>query len=161
MGRLLGICFLILALATPARATGTVEITGTSDLNLGSWGIGDPALSAYLDVCIGTNGTSPAGGYAVSVSGGSGYKLVNGSNQIPFSLTWEDSGAGSLGTSPGTPIANGVALDNRVNANSAFPPLCILNGPTARLHIKIAQADMMAALAGTYSGTLTFLISPP
>ncbi len=161
MVRLYGAFLVALLLSASAKAAGTVEITGTSDLALGSWGIGNPAISASIDVCIGTNGTSPVGSYAVTVTGSNGYKLTNGSNQLPYSLAWEDSGAGNLGSATGTTLASGVLLDNQINANTAFPPLCIVGGPTARLHVKIAQADLTAALAGTYSGTLTFVISPP
>jgi hypothetical protein len=149
-------------LVTPARAGGlAVEITNLSDLNLGSWGIGDPAITSYIDVCIAATATVPVSGYAVTVTGGSGgFVLTSGSNHIPYTLSWEDSGVGNLGTNNGTALSNGVLLDNQVNAYILPAPFCG-TGNNARLHISITQAAMTAALAGTYNGTITLLVSPP
>jgi hypothetical protein len=161
MFRLLAILILTTLLAMPARATGlAVQITNISDLNLGSWSIGDPGISSYIDVCIAATVTVPLGDYAITVTGGSGgYVLTSGSNQIPYTLSWESSGAGNLGTSSGTQLSNGVLLDDQPNAYTLVP-FCI-NGNNARLHIKITQAAMTAALAGTYSGTIILMVSPP
>jgi hypothetical protein len=161
MLRLLATLFLITLLATPARAGGlAVQITNVSDLNLGSWSIGDAGITSYIDVCIAATVTVPLGDYAITVTGGSGgYVLTSGSNQIPYTLAWESSGAGNLGSSSGSQLSNGVLLDNQPNAY-ILAPFCG-NGNNARLHINITQAAMTAALAGTYSGTITIMVSAP
>ncbi len=161
MFRLLGILILTAVPAVPAYAGMAVQISGISDLSLGSWGIGDPAVSSYIDVCAAATSTVPAGGYAITATGSSGFTLISGSNHIPYTLAWEDSGAGALGTNSGTQLSSGVFLDGQAAAYTATPTLCLIGGPTARLHIKITQADMTAALAGTYTGTITLMVSPP
>jgi hypothetical protein len=160
MVRFLCIVSLTALLVTPARAVGLVQINAITDLNLGSWGIGDPAVSSYIDVCIAATATVPSSQYAITATGSSGFTLTSGSNHIPYSLTWEDSGAGNLGTSPGTALSNGVLLDSQANAYILSAPFCA-TGNNARLHLKIAQTDMIAALAGTYTGTITLMVSPP
>jgi hypothetical protein len=146
--------------ASDARASLAAQIANISDLNLPTWGIGDPDVNQHIDVCVYAIGIFSTS-YGVTISSPGGYVLSNGSNTIPYSLYWEDSGAGNLGTTGGTQLTNNVKLTGRMNAN-ILSPLCALglSGPTARLTIKITQADMTAALAGTYNGTITLLISP-
>jgi spore coat protein U-like protein len=134
-----------------------MQLYGVSDISLGSWGLGNPAVSGFMDMCVYSQSNSPAGSYAITVSGASGYVLTNGQQQIPYSLYWDASGAGSLG-SQSIQLTNGVKLANLGNANTSTP-LC-LTGATARLTVKISVADLTAALAGTYTGTVTLLLSP-
>jgi hypothetical protein len=156
--------WILLALAylssANAKAAILVQISNISDFTLPTWGIGDPAVSQNINVCVYSVGLI-ASDYAITVSSSGGYALTSGSNSIPYSLYWEDSGAGNLGSSGGTQLSNGVKLTGQTNAN-ILSPLCALGvtGPTARLTLKIAQTDMTAAPAGTYSGTITLLVSP-
>lgn len=153
----LGFVFLL-----PDKAGAAVfyRVSGISDLNLPTWSIGDPGVSASIDICAYTL----LGNYNVTVSSPGGFVLTNGANTIPYTLKWEDSGAGNLGSSGGSAMTNNVALVNRLNANSSlFSNDCstgIPTGPTARLYLNITQAAMNAAPAGTYSGTITLLIGP-
>ena len=99
MRQLLRIFCLTALLIEPAGAVGVVQINGITDLALGSWSIGNPAISSYIDVCIAATGTLPVSDYAITATGNNGFTLASGSNHIPYSLNWEDSGAGNLGTS--------------------------------------------------------------
>jgi len=159
MRRFLIIWALSWALAPNAYALGVVQISNVSDFNLGSWGIGDPPIAAHIDVCIYALLTLPLTDYTITVSSPGGYVLTNGMQQIPYSLYWEDSGAGSLGSSGGTQLTNGVALTGQMNAN-ILSTSCALGttGPNARLTLKISTTDMTNALAGTYNGTITLLL---
>ncbi len=150
-----------LLFSQPAQALDIVQITNISDFDLGNWGIGDPPVNANIDICIYATLTFPVSSYGITVSGNhSGYFLKSGSNQIPFTLTWDDGGAGNLGGG-GTAMTHGVKLANRMNAN-ILAPLCTLGitGPTARLKLHITQAAMIAAPAGTYTGVITLLLTP-
>jgi len=165
MRRFLIILAISCMLAGNAHAIGSgvgpVQITGLSDLNLGPWGIGDPPLSAHMDLCIYALVTLPLTSYVITVSSPSGYVLSNGLRQIPYSLYWDDSGAGNLGSGSGTQLSNGVALAGQMNANMLAPDCSLGNaGPNARLTLKITATDMTNALAGTYTGTITLLLSP-
>jgi hypothetical protein len=145
--------------AGDASAILLYRVSGITDLNLPTWNMGNPGITASIDLCA---HTSVAGPYSVSVSSVGGYVLKNGAQSIAYALRWEDSGAGNLGSSSG--VANGVALSNRQHANSSLLASdCSVGspaGPTARLYLDIPQATMNAALAGTYSGTLVILIGP-
>jgi len=142
-----------------AQAAAQVQITNLSDVNFGSWGLGDPDLTTHLDLCVYAGGNSPAGGYAITASGSGGsFALRNGSNQLPFSASWDDGGAGNLGGSS-TTLGSGGKLAAQVNANTSSPT-CFLSSPTARLTLKLSATNLTAALAGTYTGTITLTLSP-
>lgn len=158
------LCHLIALIATilsfstgSAIAAILVQISGITNFSLPTWNIGDPAVSASIDVCVSATGLL-ANGYNITISSPGGYKLTSGANNLPYSLYWDDGGIGNLGNTPGTQLTNNVALTGRSNAN-LLSLLCI-TGPNARLNLKITQADMIAALAGTYTGTITLLIAP-
>lgn len=149
------------AMLSPHSARANVQVSGLTDMALPAWKIGDGAVSGHMDMCIGHISLPSTDGYGVTVSSAGGFVLTNGARQIPYTLYWEDSGAGNLGSSVGTQLSNNVKLSGQHNAN-ILSALCVLGtvGANARLTIKITQADMTAALAGTYSGTITILISP-
>jgi hypothetical protein len=144
-----------------AEALAQMQLSNISDFSLGNWGMGDPAVSSSMDLCVGSLLNSPAGGYAITITSSTGaYTLKSGSNTLPYTLFWDSSGSGSLG-SGSTQLTNGMKLSGLGNGN-ALSALCALGltGPNARLTIKIAQSDLTAAIAGTYSGTITMLLSP-
>lgn len=145
------LCFL----TQQARAIIFVQVQGLSDMNLPTWGIGDPAVSTGINFCI---YSTLSADYSVTVSSSGGYKLQSGAKVINYTLSWDDSGAGNLGSGSGTALTNNVAVSGRKNANF-LTPLCLL-GPNARLNLKITQAEMTSALAGTYTGVITIMISP-
>ena len=149
------VLFLLCLTAQQAHALTLVQVQGLSDMNLPSWGLGDPAVTAGINFCI-YNTLNP--NYSVNVSSAGGFKLSNGGKFIPYSLSWDDGGAGNLGNTSGIALSNNVTLAGQHNANFVSP-IC-LGGPNARLNLKITQADMTAALAGTYTGTITIVISP-
>lgn len=139
------------------------QISNLTDFNLGTWGIGDPAISASIDVCVYSVYSTTSGGYTVQASNPDGFVLtkVGGTAQIPYSAYWDDGGAGNLGPGTGTQLTNNSTLTARAHANISSP-LCASGvvGPDARLNIKITQAAMNAALAGTYNGTISILVAP-
>ena len=106
-------------------------------------------------MCVYAALSLPAG-YGVTVSSTTGYVLKNGSQSIPYTLTWDDGGAGNLGNSA-TPLTNNVLLSNQTHAN-IISPVC-LAGSNARLKLSISQAAMTGALSGTYSGTINIIVS--
>lgn len=146
--------------ACPGMAAVLYRISGITDINLPAWSIGDPAVNASMDMCA---YTTLLGYYSVMVSSAGGYVLTSGANQIPYTLRWDDSGAGALGTG-GTALTNNVKLNNRQNPNySLLSNDCSLgapSGPTARLLLNITQAAMTAAPAGVYTGTISITLSP-
>ncbi len=143
-------------------AVADVQITGINDFALGNWSLGDPAISTSIDVCVySTNLSLPLDGYSVTVSSRTGsFVLKNGSNSLPYSLTWDNGGVNNLGASGGSALSQNVKLGGQRKAG-LLNALCTAGvaGPNARLNLKITQADLNAALYGTYSGTIDITIS--
>lgn len=156
------LAFALLIHSGNATALGLVQISAISDLSLGTWNMGDPAVTGHIDMCAYAVGDTPLGSYGITVTtaNGTSYKMVNGSYSIPYSVYWDDGGAGNLGVSNGTQLNSGVLTTTRLNAN-VLSVLCSLglSGPTARLNVKIAQSDLSSALAGTYRDTITIMVS--
>lgn len=126
--------------------------------------MGDGPISSYIDLCIYNNAILPLGGpYAITVSSPGGFYLTASGRQIPYTLSWEDSGVNQLGSEPATPLSSGVKLTGQMNANTLSSTcaytILIPAGPNARLYLNIAESDMTTALAGTYNGTITLLLS--
>ncbi|MBM3618487.1 MAG: hypothetical protein FJX23_08095 [Alphaproteobacteria bacterium] len=150
---------LLNAAANNANALLAMRVYSVSDLNLGTWSMGDPAVSAHINLCMYSYDLLPITGYAITVSSVGGYNLKSGPRNIPYSLTWDDGGAGNLGASGGAALTNGVKKTGLLRAN-ILDSTCTLSGPNARLNLKITQAAMTAALAGTYTGIITILVTP-
>ncbi len=148
-------------LYAPQRAEALLmRISNLSDFSLPSWGIGDPAPQASINICIYGLNIPTLTSYAITASSSpAGFKVASGSNEIAYSLYWEDSGAGSLGSTLGTELHDGVKLYPQHNLN-ILSSSCAITGPTARLTLKISEAAMTAALAGNYTGTITLLLTP-
>ena len=134
------------------------QISSLSDINLPAWSIGDAAVSAYKDICV---YSTIVGNYGITISSTGGFVLSNGAYQIPYTLSWDDGGAGGLGASS-TPLSNNVTLASRTHMNILTTNCSVgvlTPGPTARLTLTISQAAMIAARAGTYTGTITLVLS--
>lgn len=153
MRALLHILMLVCLPLSSAQAALLVQVSSVTDVNLGNWALGDPAINAYLDLCV---YSTLSADYAVKVTKAGGYNLTGTGGSIPFSLSWDDGGIGNLGVSS-SPLTNNVKLTGRAHAYMVSP-VCIA-GPSARLNINITQAAMQAALSGNYSGTIDIIVS--
>ncbi len=152
--------------ATQAHAD-QVQISNLSDINIPLWVTGDPDIIQDVFVCVYRENTSGSSrSYGIQATGdGPGFALKAASYSIPFSVTWNDGGAGNPGGGSTSPMSNNVTLSNRNNArnNLDLPASSAdCNGgssPTARVRLTISAADMDAAPDGTYTGTITLLLS--
>lgn len=141
----------------PARA----DISNLTDLRLPSWIIGDGAVKLSEDVCV--YSTRPSGGYTVLATGsdaGGAFGLSNGSHTIAYTVNWNDGGAGSLSDSGDDLTATQVSGPMTHAATDSSSCSGTNPGPTARLVIRISNAQMTAAPAGTFLGILTLMITP-
>lgn len=137
------------------------DITSLADLSRGAWSVGDGDIVLTNDVCV--YSTRPSGGYTIQPSGsgsGGAFTLANGAHTLAYAVTWNAGGVGALSNSGASLSPNGIsgplthaATDNST-CNGTTP------GPTARLIVTVTAAAMTAAPAGTYTGTLTLLVTP-
>jgi len=146
-----------ISVSKPARA----RISDLNDLTLTSWVNGDGDVVLKDDVCV--YSSKAQGGYTIKASGSgadSGFTLANGTDVLPYSVTWNAGGVGNLADSGTQLVANvtsakmtGASRDSS-SCNGANP------GPTARVIVSMLETDMDAAVDGTYDGTLTLLVTP-
>lgn len=150
-----------------ATSTGTVSISATvpgrvqiSKLSDVLFGTVDPtsAASKAENVCVWSN--TSGRGYQITATGSGGgssntFALSNGTAELPYAVEW----AGSSGQTSGTALATGTPLTGLTS--TATNPTCSA-GPaaTASLVVKMAASDLQAAVASSYTGTLTLVVAP-
>ena len=172
-GALLGCCALVMpgtALAVTqgslgSTSTGSVSITATvpGRVQIGgltdiAFGTVDPssAASQSEDVCVWSNMSGR--GYQVTATGSgasNAFTLTDGTNTLPYSVEW----AGSTGQSSGTALTSGSALTGLTS--TATNPTCSSGAPkTASFFVKMNATSLQAAVASSYTGTLTLVVAP-
>ena len=129
-------------------------IGGLSDLQLGSWsGFGD--LEGSVDHCVFAR---PGGSFAIAASGigsGGAFVLQNGPGTLPFQVDYDDGGGWSQ-LDPGVPLTG-----QRGEPNLTQFARCLIGlRPPERVRVRILTQDLAAAVAGSYGGSLTLLITP-
>ena len=149
-----------LALALPAWselvAGNNVRITGLSDVAFGTIATLSSDSVRSQSICVFSN--SPTNGYNIKATGsgsGGAFTLSSGSNALAYEVQWSP----LSGQSSGTTLSPNVALTGQVS--SATQHACN-SGPasSASLIVILRAAQLSAASAGTYSGTLTLLVAP-
>ncbi len=171
-------------------STGTIDVSvgvgneivvyGLSDVNFGSWSLGDGTISSNQDICIGKNDFFQP--YAIVARGDgdgidpSAFTLSNGVDQIYYNVNWNDqAGTGGQVLLPGS-LALGQTggffdfLVNRRGAQLGVPcggggiPIFFFfttnSRPNANLEITIPATELSSAIGGSYSGTLTLVVMP-
>ncbi len=131
-----------------------VLISGLSDLQFGSWsGVGD--LEGSVDHCV----LARRGGrYAVTATGvgsGGAFVVENGPGTLPFQVEYDD-GSGWSQLDPGVQLTGQRGAPNVVQ----FLRCLIGRRPPERVRVRFSVQDLAAAVAGSYGGSLTLLITP-
>ncbi len=146
-------------------AFANVDISNLANQTSASWITGDPNITFTNLLCIyNTAGRT----YGITATGGAGgFVLTSGANSIAYTVTWNDGGAGNPSGGTTAPMVNGVKLTARNNARistdaPANSSTCNAGAsPTAQVTIGISATNMDAARDGTFTGTLTLLLSFP
>lgn len=143
------------SLSISATVPGRVQISGLTDI---AFGTVDPtvAASSAEDVCVWSNTSGK--GYSVTANGSgasNAFTLTDGTNTLAYDVQWAD----TSGQSSGTALSTGAALGAQVS--TATNPTCSA-GPaaTASLIVNMTAANLQAAVAGAYTGTLTLVVAP-
>lgn len=138
-----------LSLTVPAL----VRISAVSDINITY--SGGATASSNDGVCIYTNDSS--GQYKVTARGSGGsyaFLLSDGGSQtLPYKLKWNESP--EVG---GVDLTANVRSETQSNANTQYQNCG--GGNTANFQVTFNQSDLMNVPAGTYTGTITFIIDP-
>ena len=138
-----------------ATVPGRVQISGLTDV---AFGTVDPASAASQneDVCVWSNTSGRAYQVTATGSGASNaFTLSDGTNLLPYAVEW----AATAGQTSGNALAAGTALTGL--ASTATSPTCSSGAAaSASLIVKMTAANLQAAVASTYSGTLTLVVAP-
>lgn len=137
------------------------RISDLNDLTLASWVTGEGDVKLTDDVCV--YSSKAQGGYTIKATGdgaNSAFTLANGSEILPYSVTWNSGGVGNLADT-GTALTTNVTTARLTGAARDSSSCTGANpGPTARVIVSMLATDMDAAIDGTYDGTLTLLVTP-
>ena len=139
-----------LVFAEPAFGQ-TVVINKLDDLNLGTWS-GNGNITRTSRHCVAS--TAPGDLFNITITGdgpGGVFELAGGASSLPYRVFYRDW--------PGNPwaqVAPGVTVFNLRGRNN--PNNCA--GQRQRLRVRFMGADLAAVMAGSYSGTLTLVVSP-
>ncbi len=127
-----------------------IKISNLNDIILVRNNAGD--FNGGTDACIYRNAT---GAYTVRAysSRGTGEFLIDdgGANALKYAVTYND-GTGAVA------LKAGVALTNRLNANTRSPRCT--SGNNAAISVNISAQQVDSKPAGNYVGGLTVVVSP-
>ena len=138
------------------------QISGLADISISSYIIGTGNQSQSSTACV--YSSTANGSYTVKADGSGAahaFTIADGaSHTVPYAVIWNSAGVGSLADS-GTALTADVTSATFTNAatdsttcSGATP------GPTAQVNIHLLGSDLDAVPYGTYTGTLTILITP-
>lgn len=159
LGRAMGcVCAIagLLCAASPAAAQ-SVQILSLSDFAFGAISSIGTNQSIAQTVCV----NSSLGSYSIRASGngtGANFALTSGgsADQLGYTVQWAPTG----GQSAGTLLTAGQATRFTPPVGNILCSLGNLVAGTASLIITLPSASLGAVRAGSYSGTLTLLVSP-
>ena len=129
----------------------TAQASGLEDIILAPWSQGDPSPRGTATACIYTS----TGSYQISASSSNGagttFRLSSGTSFINYTVRWNDGVSGLQRAYNGTPLTGLVGDSTSANCGGANP---------ATIQVNILRSNMQAAPTGTYSDTLTVMITP-
>jgi hypothetical protein len=143
--------------ASPADAANKARISALGDVSFGT--ITNFAADSVRaqDVCVYSK-SAPADNYRVTATGsgpGGEFALSSGIDTLSYDVLWSD----TAGQASGFQLSPNSALTGQHSTAGADD---CSKGPatTASLVIIVRSAAMASAIAGSYSGSLTLLITP-
>lgn len=132
-----------------------VRITGISDRAFGTWN-GSSTMDSNDDVCIYTN--KAAATYYITATGsgtGGAFELDDGSsNVLPYHVYYNDV-TGTTGE-----VEQTTAIKSAQQSGADTSSQTCGGGNNANYHVRIVNTDLLVVPSGTYTGTLTIVVSP-
>ena len=129
-----------------------VRISGLSDIDLGSFAGAD--LSGSSTACVFRSGTGNYEITAVGDGNGDSFELSDGSNDVVYTVTYDD-GTGAVGMTSGDVLAGRTGGDPASDTCQTFA-----QPNNGTIEVTVAAADMAALPAGDYTGVLTLTVAP-
>lgn len=130
-----------------------IKISNLKDIQLGAYAGGPNPLSASSDFCVYRNGSDK---YNITMSGNgtaNAFTLSQGPDVLPYSVEFVN-GSTTL------PVTSGTLIGNQAGANTTSESCSNGSANNASVTVKVENADLSAAPAGSYAGTLTVIVAP-
>ncbi len=130
----------------------SVKITGVEDIAFGSV-VAAPNKSSF-DVCI----YSTTGSYNIRASSANGtgtnFRLHSSGNYIVYDVEWNNAASGTSGTNQDHNVTSSTLTGADSSSQSCG------GGDNARVFVEVDGTSFNSAAIGTYTDTLTLLITP-
>jgi hypothetical protein len=131
-----------------------VRISDLQDIDLGTFD--GAALDGTDDVCV----WSTTRGYSITATGdggGGAFTLTANTSDdfLDYAVEWAE----SAGQTSGTPLTSGTSLGN-LTTTATSTDCNGGNDTNATVIVAVAEDDLAAVTADSYSGTLTLLVAP-
>lgn len=125
-------------------------ITIASDIALGTW-TGSGGVTGTSAICVYHTGGS---GYSITLTTSTAnFRVVNGANYVTYTPSFSDSGVG------GTYTALSYGVTQSFSGADTSSSSCS-GSYNAALKIEVDEADLSSAQPGSYSATLTLVLTP-
>ena len=139
-----------------------VAANSLNDVSLPSYHIGDGDKVIASPACV--YSSTLGGGYTVQGVGsgaGGAFTVDDGASHVlPYVVIWNSGGAGALADSGISLTANVTSVVQYNAATDSATCSGAAPGSTAQINVHVLGTSLDTAPAGTYSGTLTFIITP-
>jgi hypothetical protein len=139
------------------------QITGLDDLTLAAYTLGDGDKVLSDTFCVYSSAFD--GQYTVKVTGNGAGNTFQSNNTIsgynlPYAVYWDDGGVGALAATKAgaTAVVSDTTLTGQKLA-STVSTTCA-TGNTGKVFVEALGTDLDAAPGGTYTGTITILVTP-
>jgi len=133
-----------------------VQITRLADFSFGVLATTAGDVTQSRNVCV--SATSLGGGYsirAIGSGGGGAFTLAGAGAPMAYDVQW----AARPNQSNGVALQPGTTRGGLVSTALGLNLGCVLGNDSASLIIALRAADLSAATAGVYTGTLTLLVA--
>jgi hypothetical protein len=125
-------------------------ITIASDIALGTW-TGSGGVSGTSAICVYHTGGS---GYSITLTTSTAnFRVVNGANYVTYTPSFSDSGVGGTYTALSYGVTQSFSGANTSSSSCS-------GSYNAALKIEVDEADLSSAQPGSYSATLTLVLTP-
>ncbi len=97
---------------TPHAQAQQVRISGLQDMTIRQWGLGDPSIYKYMDICIyrQDNNTDSRKYGIMAMGDGPGFFMRSGMYKLRYGVSLSDGGTGNPGGGRAFQLTSGVPL---------------------------------------------------
>jgi hypothetical protein len=146
----------IFILASQNLYAQTVRITDLVDFNGGTWAGESGQINLEDNICI----YSSTGSYTITASGSGAanrFRVENGGEFLNYTVRWNDEPSTTTGQ---IQLTKTVTSATQTTTETVSDDCSAGASPTAYIQVRFGNGQLRGNIPGTYTGTLTLLVSP-